>query len=580
MCGIVGYLGQSVCANWLVSILKKLEYRGYDSSGVAGLNKEGFKLIKKPGQILKLEKSLPKDWEIESGILHTRWATHGAPSEENAHPHLSRDKSWAIVHNGIIENADFLKEKYKLKTIGQTDTEVFTEFLAIKAPENIDEFVKIFDEVQGSYAIICQRTDRKNLFIAKNQSPLYVAEDKSHNILIASDPICFTGFSKSAFMLKDGIFAEISDQSICFYDRKGLKKDIEKINVENCQIVCNESEVESFMLKEIFEQPLALKRQVETYKKNNVLRRLDKNFIKKFDRVMFVACGSAFHAGLIGAKYFESLLNLPSEAVVASEFVYNKRVFDKKTLFVLISQSGETADTLKALQTIKKAGAYSLAITNVAHSSLAQSADLSLDICAGPEIAVASTKAYVCMLSAMYLLAKNVCGEIDQGFKDILDASNKLLDFDFNKVEALANCLKQEKMVVMIGKNFDYVTALEAALKLQEIAYIYTMALPAGELKHGYLALVEEGINIISFAGEKNLLSKMINAGLEAQSRGGVLTMVSPWSGDGIMLPITNQFLMPIVSIVPMQYLAYRVSTLKNLSPDKPRNLAKSVTVE
>ena len=381
-------------------------------------------------------------------------------------------------------------------------------------------------------------------------------------------------------MLKNGIFAEISDQSICFYDRKGLKKDIEKINVENCQIVCNESEVESFMLKEIFEQPLALKRQVETYKKNNVLRRLDKNFIKKFDRAMFVACGSAFHAGLIGAKYFETLLNLPSEAVVASEFVYNKRVFDKKTLFVLISQSGETADTLKALQTIKKAGAYSLAITNVAHSSLAQSADLSLDICAGPEIAVASTKAYVCMLSAMYLLAKNVCGEIDQGFKDILDASNKLLDFDFNKVEALATCLKQEKMVVMIGKNFDYVTALEAALKLQEIAYIYTMALPAGELKHGYLALVEEGINIISFAGEKNLLPKMINAGLEAQSRGGVLTMVSPWSGDGIMLPITNQFLLPIVSIVPMQYLAYRVSTLKNLSPDKPRNLAKSVTVE
>ncbi|MBR5012725.1 MAG: SIS domain-containing protein, partial [Clostridia bacterium] len=281
------------------------------------------------------------------------------------------------------------------------------------------------------------------------------------------------------------------------------------------------------------------------------------------------------------AKYFQQMLNVPAEAVVASEFVYNDIVFDEKTLFLLISQSGETADTIKALNIIKEKNSFSIAVTNVVYSSLAQKAKAVIDIFAGPEIAVASTKAYVCMLSALYLLAMQIKGHILRGYDEIEVVANKILDFDFDRIEGLAKTLKNENFVVMLGKNFDYVTALEASLKLKEIAYIYTMALPSGELKHGYLALVENGTQIINFATQKDIMSKNINSGLEAGSRGGVVTLVSPWAESSqIKLNEVNYFLMPIVSIVPMQYLAYRVSVLKNLSPDKPRNLAKSVTVE
>ena len=581
MCGIVGYLGQKIEANWLVGILKKLEYRGYDSSGLAGFNENGLKIIKKTGQIKNLEEALPKTWEIELGVAHTRWATHGVPSEQNAHPHISGDGKWALVHNGIIENADHLKKHYCLKPKGETDTEVLTEFLALKSPKTLQEFVRVFDEVEGSYAIICQNTSEKKLYLAKKASPLYVAEDLKHNFLIASDPICFSSFANTSFMLQDGVFGEIDAHKIAFCDERGNERNLEKINLENCQVVCKETAVESFMLKEIFDQPIALRRQVENYQKNKVLDRFDKEFIKKFNKVILVGCGSAYHAGLVGAKYFQEVLGISSQALVASEFVYNKNVFDNKTLFVLISQSGETADTINALKIIKEKNVFTVAVTNVAYSSLAQKVDVVVDICAGPEIAVASTKAYVCMLSAIYLMVMQMNGQAQKAFKEIEDAATKLLDFDFEKVESLARTLKNQNIVVMLGKNFDYVTALEASLKLKEIAYIYTMALPSGELKHGYLALVESGTQILSFATQKVLMQKNINAGLEAESRGGVVTLVSPWAKEEqIKLKETNHLIMPIVSIVPMQYLAYRVSILKGLSPDKPRNLAKSVTVE
>ena len=581
MCGIVGYLGQKIEANWLVGILKKLEYRGYDSSGVAGFNESGLKIIKKTGQIKNLEEALPKTWEIELGLLHTRWATHGKPSEQNAHPHLSGDGKWVLVHNGIIENADSLKNAYSIKTKGETDTEVLTEYLAKKCPKNLKEFVRAFDEVEGSYAIICQCVGQKKLYLAKKASPLYVAEDLKHNFLIASDPICFSGFANTSFMLEDGIFAEVDDNKISFCDSEGNERKLQKINVENCQLVCKETAVESFMLKEIFDQPIALRRQVENYRKNKVLDRFDKNFISKFNKVMLLGCGSAYHAGIVGAKYVEQILGISAQAVVASEFVYNNNVFDQNTLFILLSQSGETADTLNALKIIKEKKAFAVAVTNVPYSSLAQKVDVVVDICAGPEIAVASTKAYVCMLSSLYLMVMQMNGQVEIAFTEIEDASIKLLDFDFEKVERLAQTFQKEKFVVMLGKNFDYVTALEASLKLKEIAYIYTMALPSGELKHGYLALVEGGTQIINFATQKSLIAKNINAGLEAESRGGMVTLVSPWAKEEeIKIPETNHLIMPILSIVPMQYLAYRVSVLKELSPDKPRNLAKSVTVE
>lgn len=581
MCGIVGYLGQEIPATNLVNILKKLEYRGYDSSGIAGFNKNRFKVIKKTGQIQNLEKELPKTWQIELGIAHTRWATHGVPSEENAHPHVSSDGKFAIVHNGIIENAEFLRKKYSIKTQGETDTEVLVDFLAKKHAKTLEEFVKAFHEVEGSYAIICQNTKEKKLYLAKKASPLYVAQDLNENFLIASDPICFLGFAKTCYCLEDGIFAEIKDGEICFYNQECKQKKIDKINIENCQVLCKETAVESFMLKEIFDQPLALKRQLDNYRKNKVLDRFNKDFLKDFNKVILLGCGSAYHASIVGAKYFQQMLNVPAEAVVASEFVYNDMVFDEKTLFLLISQSGETADTIKALNIIKEKNSFSIAVTNVVYSSLAQKAKAVIDIFAGPEIAVASTKAYVCMLSALYLLAMQIKGHVLRGYDEIEVVANKILDFDFDKIEGLAKTLKNENFVVMLGKNFDYVTALEASLKLKEIAYIYTMALPSGELKHGYLALVENGTQIINFATQKNLMSKNINSGLEAESRGGVVTLVSPWAESSqIKLNEVNYFLMPIVSIVPMQYLAYRVSVLKNLSPDKPRNLAKSVTVE
>ena len=580
MCGIVGYCGKPVLAKKIVQVLKKLEYRGYDSSGIAGFSSKGYCCFKALSEICNLEKVLPKSQKFCCAIAHTRWATHGKPTIKNAHPHLAG--KWAIVHNGIIENAKKLCDLNHIDTDAQTDTELLAQFLSKTTDAEIGDFVHAFQKVQGSYAIVAQNQKMPNtLFLAKNKSPLYAAVDENQNFLVASDPICFENFAKKYYSLADNEFAIISNKKIIFYN-KSAKKIIKKlISTSNENNFSNKEGYLHFMLKEIFEQPKAILKQIDSYKKQKSLFMFDQKFLNCFDFAHFVGCGSAFHACQIGANLFEEILGFPSKAEVASEFLVNPKTHSfKKTLFVLVSQSGETADTLLAQDMIKKHGGKCLVITNVLYSTLAQKSDFCLGLYAGPEVAVASTKAYVCQLCALYALAMRFKGKSPKKiFDDLSSVSDSILSFDMQKLDEIAKRIALKQNVVFVGKGLDFITAREAALKVQEISYINALAVPAGELKHGYLAIIEENTPVFVFATNKDLCSKTLHAAQEASSRGGDVFLVSPFCED-IKISSFSKYLMPILAIAPMQYLAYKVSAEKKLNPDKPRNLAKSVTVE
>lgn len=590
MCGIVGYLGKSTKAKTLINILKKLEYRGYDSSGIASLKDGKITTFKQVGNIQKLDSSVPDEFETSCLVAHTRWATHGKPTEVNAHPHSSCDGVWTLVHNGIIENFDKLKNKLKNKPQSQTDTVVVSCLLEEQGVEDIFGFINAFKQVKGSYAIVAENKNKPNeLFLAKHKSPLYLSVNNDGDILVASDPICFVGFSKKYYTFADGEFAHITKDELKFFDENGndIKKQTKEL--DDTFEESDKKEYKHFMLKEIFEQPKALERQIKTFKDNDVLNKFDKDFISRFSNIKLIGCGTAYHAGLVGAKYLSRMTGLPAYAEMASEFIYNQPVFaDEKTLFIFVSQSGETADTLCAQELAKGKGATTIALTNVLYSTLASKCDYVIPVCAGPEIAVASTKAYVCQLSALYMFALNLKCQVENiefdGFEKIETVANKILNFDMAKVEELASELKTKNEAIFIGKDFDYITANEASLKLKEVAYINSASYPSGELKHGFLALVENGTPIIVFAGGSATNSKTFNAAHEAASRGANAFVVTNQSTDifenVLLIDEPDDLLFPMLSIAPLQYLAYIVSTSKGINPDQPRNLAKSVTVE
>lgn len=586
MCGIIGYLGKKRTIKDVLGKLKNLEYRGYDSSGIAVVKNGKVECFKEIGQISNLEKIVPKQMEIDCAIAHTRWATHGNPTVKNAHPHSSNNGTWTIVHNGIIEN--YLDLKQVLKPIeSDTDTAVVSELLEEQGAETIDDFMRVFGLLKGSYSIVAINKNKPNeLFLAKNKSPLFVAE-KDGSFLVASDPICFAGFADDYYEFLDGEFAHISPEGIEFYlnNKRILKQKIELDDVfENF----SDNGFKHFMLKEIFEEGEALQRQVKFYRENKVFEKFNKNFISKFDEVVFVGCGTAYHVSLFGANYFRKQLNIRARAEIASEFIYNKPVFaDKKSLFILVSQSGETADTLTANEVAKRNGATTIALTNVPYSILAKNVDYVLPVCAGPEIAVASTKAYVCQLSALYMFSsylKNLFGGKIDFYNDILRLSQKTMNFDMKKVERIAKEIKDATKPIFIGKDLDYITAMESSLKLKEVSYINSTNYSSGELKHGFLALVEEGVPLFVFCTQKELFTKSINASTEAISRGArqilVTNIKQKTEKDVIYIDEENELIASILAIIPMQYLAYRASVAKGINPDKPRNLAKSVTVE
>ena len=590
MCGIVGYIGKSLEVKKIIEVLKSLEYRGYDSAGISAVLDSGENvLIKKVGGISNLEKTVPNAM-CTSAIAHTRWATHGKPSEENAHPHISAGGKWQVVHNGIIENYAELKTKLKIQPSSQTDTAVVAQVLEESNAETIYDFIDTINLLVGSYAIVAKNNDNDALFLARKRSPLY-AIVADGGVLVASDPACFVGLADCYFELKNGEFAFVQKDKIIFYDahKNVLEKLPEKMS-ENFE-KSSKLNYEHFMLKEIMEQSDALKKQVKIFSETQVLERFDKDFIKRFKTIKFVGCGTAYHAGLIGARYFEMLTGKKAYAEIASEFVYSRPVFaDSETLFVFISQSGETADTLRANEIARASGATTIAITNVLYSSLARNVDYVIPVCAGPEIAVASTKAYTCQLSALFMFASKIANDLKNESvnycAEILRVADKILSFDFEKIDRFAKEIKGKSNVIFIGKDLDFVTAGEASLKLKEVAYINSAHYCSGELKHGYLALVESGTPIVVLANSKSVNSKTFNSSSEASSRGGVEyvftneNIAENSNKEVVVFDEKNELLMPILSIVPLQYLAYRVSLLKNINPDQPRNLAKSVTVE
>ncbi len=597
MCGIVGYIGKNSVEDNLLSALKLLEYRGYDSAGIAVKGGDG-KIVetKAVGKIESLENCLKKVDGAILGIGHTRWATHGKATKNNAHPHSAKNGRWHIVHNGIIENyaelkADLVENGTEFSS--QTDSEVVAWLLERESKQdNIIALVNVCRKLTGSWALACIEETSNSIYLAKNKSPLYVAlgEKGAH---IASDPICFNGLASSYYSLNDGEFAVVELDFVRFYNNKGEEIDKQSIKLESFECGTGKGGFDHYMIKEINETPKALARLCEVYKEATVLNNLSVETLKNINRIKIVACGTAYHSGLIGAMKLEKALKIEASCYVASEFRYSNPIITDKTLCIFVSQSGETADTLAGLELAKQCGAVTIAITNVAYSTIAKKADYVLPICAGPEIAVASTKAYVCQLAVFYCLAeflKNKLLGVNadfvanlEKFKDDLVVNN-----DEEQIKEIANKFTSLDKVFFIGRGEDAVTADEASLKLKEITYINSNSYPSGELKHGFLALIEEGTPVVVICTRKELLEKTLNGANEAAARGGRIILVTPFDVEvdnykidyTIKLNTDNEDLLSLESVIPMQLLAYYTSINRGLDPDKPRNLAKSVTVE
>lgn len=599
MCGIVGYFGKENVEETLIKKLKLLEYRGYDSSGIAVKSGDEIKLTKAVGEIKNLEKQIKPLKGANIGIAHTRWATHGAPCETNAHPHLSMDNEWAIVHNGIIENYAVLKSKLSAKDYvftSDTDTEIVATLIEYyrkkhNVKNNMDAIIRACNKLEGSYTLGVINRNRDKIYFAKNKTPLYCAIC-GEEFLLASDPICFVGFSDEFYSLEDKEFGYYEKGKIHFFN--DLHQEIEKTtSVLDCDAFDFENEYKHFMIKEIHEGKNAIANIVEYYSQKGVFGKIDSIDFSKFNSIKLVGCGTAYHASLVGAKIIEDMLGVECNAYVASEFRYSDPKIGEKTLVVLVSQSGETADTLAAEELAREKGATTIAVVNVEYSVLAKKANFMLPIKAGVEIAVASTKAYIAQIAVLYLLA---CRIKDKGEKTFKDAINALVSLEkamrnenLDLCMKIADELQYQSNLFMIGRGVDYCTAQEACLKIKETSYINANTYYAGELKHGFLALIEKGVYACVFASDEKILSKTLSNAVETRTRGAKLILTTccdiPCEMKKsfeyvIKVEKTDSPLQPILDILPWQIIAYYISVNKGFNPDKPRNLAKSVTVE
>lgn len=597
MCGIIGYIGKDDIEKKLIENLKLLEYRGYDSSGIATLNNGSIQVTKKDGNISCLEKILKHHNNSTIGIAHTRWATHGKPSVKNAHPHLSNDKVWAVVHNGIIENFSELKhelEHNNYQFISETDTEIIPNlFQYLYNKCNIETIINACDKLNGSYALaIINKNQDNTIYLAKKKSPLYVAKN-NNEILIASDPICFVGKFNEYYSLEDNEFCEANLDNITFYNNN--KEIINKslIKLDNFETKVDKNNYPHYMIKEIEETPQILKNVALTYKQKNIFSKINKELIEKINKIIFIGCGTAYHAGLMASNYIENFAKIDSKSYIASEFRYSNPLIDEKTLVICISQSGETADTLMAQELAKSKGAKTIALTNVLYSTIAKKCDIVLPTCAGPEMSVASTKAYSSQLSILNMLAKHIAnikfGTNYEYIDELLHLAENLEIQNISTLKELSKELENTESVFYIGRNLDYISCEEASLKLKEITYINSQAYPAGELKHGFLALVDDTTYVFVIATKKELFEKTLNGAFEAKSRGAKLILASQFDIPShlkdnfhkvIKLQNYSEDIMPIATIIHFQLLSYFTSINKNINPDQPRNLAKSVTVE
>ena len=608
MCGIVGYIGESQAAPILLEGLAKLEYRGYDSAGIAVYDGENI-LMKKAKGRLKILSDLTHEGALvpgKMGIGHTRWATHGAPNDINAHPHYSEDESIAIVHNGIIEN--YLKIKEKLVAKGyhfqsETDTEVVAQYLSyLYKGDPIEAITKLMHRVEGSYAFGIIFKDRpEELFAVRKDSPLIVGIGEKGN-LIASDVPAILKYTRTVFYIQNEEIAMLKKDSVCFYNVDGEEIQKEPATIEWDINAAEKDGYDHFMLKEMYEQPKTVRDTISPRIKDGKIEieelGMTDEEIKAINKIIIVACGSAYHTGVTAKYVLEGMARISVEVDVASEFRYRNPILEKDTLVVVVSQSGETADSLAALRLAKSRGTTTLAIVNVVGSSIAREADKVMYTWAGPEIAVATTKAYSAQLIAHYLLAMKFAQvrgtitdlEIQSMQKELLKLPQQieLLLNHKDNIQRFANRYLAAQSVFFIGRGIDYSIAMEGSLKLKEISYVHSEAYAAGELKHGTISLIEEGTLVVAIATQEALFQKTQSNITEVKSRGAFVMAVTNAENMEmenvadfvIYIPSTNAYFANSLAIIPLQLFSYYISIGKGCDVDKPRNLAKSVTVE
>lgn len=606
MCGIVGYVGDRDCADVLVDALSKLEYRGYDSAGIAVVEKGVIKVEKCKGRLANLVDKMAVDGKPQGhcGIGHTRWATHGEPSDINSHPH--GNKRVSIVHNGIIENykqiKDFLiEEGYSF--VSETDTETVAKLLDYYYVDDpVDTIIKVLSEIKGSYALgIMFRDYPDTVFAVRKECPLIVGVGENENFL-ASDVPAIIKYTRDYYLLEANEIAVVKKDSVQIYDMH--KEPVHKeINTADWDVdAAEKGGYEHFMLKEIHEQPAAVRDTVSPRIINGMpdlsQDGVDMQKLKDYRQIFIVACGTAMHAGMVGKYVIEKFARKPVIVDIASEFRYRDPIITKDDLMIVISQSGETADTMAVLRLAKEVGAATLAVVNVVGSSIAREADMVIYTHAGPEISVASTKAYMVQISVMYLLAfelayangtidKEKCMELTAQLGQMPDIIRKTLELK-DTCSFVASKLVNAESLLYIGRGLDYALSMEGSLKLKEISYIHSESYAAGELKHGTISLITEGMPVIAVATQKKLIEKTVSNIREVKARGAMVILICDNSievGEGvadyiIRLPQTDEQLMPMAAAAPLQLIAYYTSVLKGNDVDKPRNLAKSVTVE
>ena len=600
MCGIVGFIGEQDAKEILLKGLEKLEYRGYDSAGIAVQAENGVVVYKEKGRIAKLREIVDENVAASVGIGHTRWATHGVPSKVNAHPHQSTSKRFTLVHNGVIENYELVKKEYlqDVTFVSETDTEVIVQLMEQQVSTGLsveEAFRNTLSLLHGSYAIGLLDAENPNMiYVAKNKSPLVVGVGDNFNV-VASDAMAMLQVTDQFIELMDKEIVIVTKESITIKNLQGETIERAPFTAELDASDIEKGTYPHFMLKEIDEQPLVIRNIIQKYQDENGEIELNqdiRNAILDSDRIYIIACGTSYHAGLVGKQFIEKFAKMPVEVHVASEFSYNMPLLTERPFFIYISQSGETADSRAVLVQTNEMGHKALTITNVPGSTLSREADYTLPLYAGPEIAVASTKAYTAQLAVLSILAA-----------DIAKAKGEVLDFDLtHELGLVANamielCDQKEEMDALakqflattrncffIGRSVDFYVGLEGALKLKEISYIQAEGFAGGELKHGTIALIENGTPVIALATQEHVNLGIRGNVKEVVARGANPCIISmkglEMEGDSFVLPTVHEALAPLVAVIPLQLISYYAALHRECDVDKPRNLAKSVTVE
>jgi glutamine---fructose-6-phosphate transaminase (isomerizing) len=600
MCGIVGYIGNNDTKEILLKGLEKLEYRGYDSAGIAVKNENGVHVFKEKGRIADLRNIVDETVSANIGIGHTRWATHGVPSKTNSHPHQSTSGRFTLVHNGVIENYDLLKREYlaDVNFTSETDTEVIVQMIELFVKEGLEvleAFRKTLTLLHGSYALaLLDAQDNETIYVAKNKSPLLVGLGDDFNV-VASDAMAMLQVTNQYLELVDKEIVLVSKDEVIIQNLNG-----EIISRKPYTAELDASDIEKgtypyYMLKEIDEQPLVLRKIIQTYQNEQGELTIDPEIIHAMnasDRVYIIAAGTSYHAGLVGKQFIESIAKVPVEVHIASEFVYNMPLLTKNPLFIFISQSGETADSRAVLVKVKEMGYPTLTITNVPGSTLSREADYTLLLHAGPEIAVASSKAYTAQLAVLAILAEvtaksqNISVDFDliHELGIIANAMEVLCDSKELIEQISREYLAVTRNAFFIGRGVDYYVVLEGSLKLKEISYIQAEGFAGGELKHGTIALIEEGTPVFALATQAGVNLSIRGNVKEVAARGANTCIISmkglEMDEDSLVIPEVHELLTPLISVIPMQLIAYYAALHRDCDVDKPRNLAKSVTVE